>query len=106
MQSKLKAVFGQIALAGGIASAAIVPATASAQISPEPTPATATTSSTTSAESESLTEIVVTGTSLRGVAPAGAETFAIDAQQIQATGVLAQTSCWRRFRSSTALVLW
>jgi iron complex outermembrane receptor protein len=37
---------------------------------------------------EVLEEIVVTGTSLRGVAPAGAEEFTLDATQIQATSAL------------------
>jgi iron complex outermembrane receptor protein len=84
MQSKFKAVIGQIALAGGMASAVIVPSTASAQSAP-PTTGSA---GTTGADTENLTEIVVTGTSLRGVAPAGAETFALDTTQIQATGAL------------------
>ena len=37
---------------------------------------------------EVLEEVVVTGTSLRGVAPAGAESFALDSTQIQATQAL------------------
>src|SRR5579871_849378 len=35
-----------------------------------------------------IEEIVVTGTSIRGVAPAGAQTFAIDQAAIQATNAL------------------
>src|SRR5579862_9468793 len=86
MRSNFKVAIAQIALASGIAGAAVAPSIASAQAAPG---AAAGTTSTASAESEnSLTEIVVTGTSLRGVAPAGAETFAIDSAQIQATSVL------------------
>jgi iron complex outermembrane receptor protein len=88
MQSKFKAVIGQIALVAGIANAAIVPSIASAQSVPETKTVTASTASTASAEGESLTEIIVTGTSLRGVTPAGAEAFTLDTTQIQATGAL------------------
>jgi iron complex outermembrane receptor protein len=47
--------------------------------------AAATTESATTEAGEKLEEIVVTGTMLRGVAPAGANEFSLDTTQIQAT---------------------
>jgi iron complex outermembrane receptor protein len=62
------------------ATAIVAPAMVWAQ-----TPASAAKAAT---DEQSLVEIVVTGTSLRGVAPAGAEAFGLDATQIQATSAL------------------
>jgi len=67
------------------------PAQATTPVAVQPVPQTTVsapgTASTTSTDNANLQEIVVTGTSLRGVAPAGAEEFALDSTQIQATNV-------------------
>ena len=88
LKFRFKAVIGQIALVGGIAGAAMAPLIASAQTAQGP--AIGNVKVASAAGVDELTEIVVTGTSLRGVPQAGANEF---------------SSCWRPFRSSTPLVL-
>lgn len=56
MQSKFKAVIGQIALLGGITNAGIMAAIASAQAAPQTTTGTVSTASTVGPEAENLTE--------------------------------------------------
>ena len=99
MQFKFKAVIGRMAFLGGIAGATIMPSYAAAQAAPELATAPVSTAGAVGADGESLTEIVVTGTSLRGVAPAGAEAFSLDTRRFRRLAHSARTSCWRKFRS-------
>ena len=83
------------ALKGGITSSALLLACS----------AVAQDTTQSQADSEALEEIVVTGTLIRGIAPAGTNVIAVSEEDVQATGYLQRLSCWKPFRRSESSIV-